>query len=187
MPTQVVLIEAGPTPWDMEQRLVGNSSLPLTAEAMDAIRHLLDDISAPIAAVYRPGANEACVQAAQIITRKYGIRARDNPSLDEVGLGLWQGLVPDNVRLRFPTVYPRWEESPLLVTPPDGEPLNAAISRIGDAVKQIVRRNRGSAVAMALRPMAMQIAMGILQQRTPADIAAHLHERQPVATIDVSD
>ncbi len=70
------MIEAGPTPWDKEDRLVGNSSLPLTAEAMDAIGHLLDKVKTPISAVYRPAANEACVQTAHIIGKKFGIRAR---------------------------------------------------------------------------------------------------------------
>jgi broad specificity phosphatase PhoE len=187
MPTQVVMIEAGPTPWEAENRLVGNSSLPLTAEAMDAIRHLLDHVTTPITAVYRPGVNEACVQAAQIIGKKYGLRARDNPDLDEVALGLWQGLLPEEIRLRFPTVYPKWEEEPLVVTPPDGEPLKAAIARIEEAIRQILRRNRGGCVALALRPMALQIASGMLQGRSLAEIAKRLHQRQAMETIEVKD
>lgn len=181
------MIAAGPTPWDAEERLVGNSSLPLTAEAMDAIRHLLDHVTTPIAAVYRPAANEACVQAAQIIGKKFSIRARDNPDLDEVALGLWQGLLPEEIRLRFPTVYPKWEEQPLLVTPPDGEPLQAAIQRIGSATRKIIYRNRGGCVALALRPMALQIAAGLLHGRSAAEIAKRLHDRRPIETIDVKE
>jgi probable phosphoglycerate mutase len=187
MPTNVILIEAGPTPWESEERVVGNSSLPLTAEAMDAIRHRLETIAVPITAVYRPGMNEACTQAAHIVTEKYRIRARDSAGLDEVSLGLWQGLMPGDIRQRFPTAFRKWEESPLLVTPPDGEPLEAAIGRIGSAVKMIARRNRGYNVALALRPMALQIATAVLQGRSAADIAAHLHDRTPIATIEVSE
>jgi phosphoserine phosphatase len=187
MSTQVVMIEAGPTPWDKEERLVGNSSLPLTAEAMDAIRHLLEKVKTPISAVYRPAGNEACVQAAQIIGKKFGIRARDYPDLDEVGLGLWQGLLPEEIRQRFPTVYRKWEEEPLVVTPPDGEALDAAIKRVGEATRQILKRNRKSCVALALRPMALQIAAGLLKGRSAADIAKRLHERQPIETIEVNE
>src|ERR1022692_3102012 len=104
MPTWVVMIEAGPTPWDAEERLVGNSSLPLTAEAMDAIRHLLDSVKPPVDAVYRAATSDACTQAAHIIAKKFGVKSRDNPGLDEVSLGLWQGLLPGQLRLRFPTV-----------------------------------------------------------------------------------
>jgi broad specificity phosphatase PhoE len=186
MPTRAVLVEAGPTPWDHEQRLVGNSSLPLTAEALDAIRHLVDGFSFPIDAVYRPGTSEACVQTAQIIAKKFAIRARDNPDLEEVGLGLWQGLRPDEIRQRFPTVYPKWEEQPLQVNPPDGEPLELAIERIGGAINRILRRNRGYSFAVALRPMALQIAAGILRNRSPAAIAQRLHQRQPLETIEVN-
>jgi broad specificity phosphatase PhoE len=186
MPTRAVLVEAGPTPWDLEQRLVGNSSLPLSAEALDAIRHLVDGLPFPIESVYRPGANEACNQTAQIIAKKFAIRSRDNPDLEEVGLGLWQGLLPDEIRQRFPTVYPKWEEQPLQVTPPDGEPLELAIQRIGGAIKRIVRRNRNYSFAVALRPMALQIAAGILRGLSPTAIAERLHHRQPVETIEMN-
>lgn len=187
MSTRVLLIEAAPTPWDVENRLVGNSSLPLTAEAMDAIGHLLDTIAEPMDAVYRPGANEACVHAAQIIAKKYGLRPRDNPDLNEVGLGLWQGLLPEELRMRFPTVYAKWEEEPLVVTPPDGEPVEAAIERIGDALKRALRRNRGGKMALALRPMAMQIALGTLRRQSAPEIASRLHHRQAMETIDVGN
>jgi broad specificity phosphatase PhoE len=187
MSTTVVMFQAAPTPWDVEGRIVGNSSIPLTAEAMDAIRHLLDCVTDPIAAVYRPAGNEACTQAAQIIGKKFGLRARDNPDLDEVGLGLWQGLLPQEIRRRFPTIYPKWEETPLLVTPPDGEPLDAAIRRIGGATRQIIHRNRNTCVALVLRPMALQIASGVLHDQNSTEIARRLHHRLPIETIDLND
>jgi broad specificity phosphatase PhoE len=187
MATRVVLIEAAPTPWDVEGRLVGDSSLPLTAEALDSIRHLLEGISEPIAAVYRPARNDACNDAARLIGKKFGLRLRDNPDLDEVGLGLWQGLLPDDIRHRFPTVFPMWEEQPLQVNPPDGEPLQLAVERIGPAVRQIVRRNRGSAIALALRPMALQIAGGTLRNASLQEIAVRLRNRQAIERIDVEE
>jgi broad specificity phosphatase PhoE len=182
----MVLIEAGPTPWDVEQRLVGDASLPLTAEAMDAIGHLLGSLSEPIEAIYRPAANEACRQAGQIIAKRYALRPRDNPDLAEVGLGLWQGLLPQEVRQRFPTVYPKWEEQPLQVTPPDAEPLEAAIRRVGDAVGRILRRSRNHCIALALRPMAFQVASGVLRGQPAAKIARRLRHRQPMETIELN-
>jgi probable phosphoglycerate mutase len=186
MATRVLLIEASPTPWDLENRLVGNSSLPLTAEGIDELRHRLDNVRLKVEAVYRPAGNEACAQAGQILAKKYRVRARDNPDLNEMGLGLWQGLLPDEIRRRFLTVYSRWLEEPLAVMPPDGEPLQSAIDRIGSAVKRIIRRNQNSGVAMALRPMAMQIARGVIKQESAAQIASHLHGRQRLETIELN-
>jgi probable phosphoglycerate mutase len=185
MSTRAVLIEAGPTPWDVEGRVVGNSSLPLTAEAADAVRHLLDGVSGPIDSVYHAAANEACKQVAALITKKFGTRAKDIRDLDEVRLGLWQGLLPADIRARFPTVYPQWEAQPLIVTPPDGEPLEAAIQRIHASLNRILRRGKDQAIILALRPMAFQIVRGIMRKQPSAQIAGRLRERQAIETIEI--
>ena len=70
--------------------------------------------------------------------------------------------------------------------PPDGESLQSAIDRISAAVNRIARRNRNSSFAMALRPMAMQIARGVLKQESAPQIASHLHHRQPIETIELN-
>jgi broad specificity phosphatase PhoE len=185
MVTRVVLIQAGPTPWDGEGRIVGAASLPLIAEAKDAIRHLLETLPFNIEGVYHPAGNEACHEAAQIIAHKYNLRPRDNVNLDEFRLGLWEGLPADEVRSRFPTVFPQWEDHPLAVTPPDGEPLESAIARIQGALVRILRRNKGLTIALALRPMALQIAAGALRGQKGEEIAAHLHEMHPFETIEL--
>jgi broad specificity phosphatase PhoE len=185
MSTRVVLVEAGPTPWEAEGRIVGSRPLPLTAQAIDAIRHRLETLGSTINSVYRTAGNEACDQVAKLIAQKFGLRPRDNPELETVNLGLWEGLRPEELRQRFPTVFPQWQEHPLSVTPPDGEALAGAIDRIGAALKRILRRNRTLTVALALRPMAFQIAAGILRRENHDQIAGHLHESAPIATIEV--
>jgi broad specificity phosphatase PhoE len=185
MATRVLLIEAGPTPWDSEGRISGSMSLPLTAEAIDAVGHLVNGLGDSVAGVYRPAENEACDQVAKIIAKKFEIRARDNPELLEVHMGLWEGLTREELKLRYPTVFPQWFSNPLSVTPPEGEPVGAAIVRIGGALERILKRNRGLTIALALRPMAMQIAEGLILGEPPDQIARHLHERQALASMDV--
>ncbi len=186
MVTRVVLIAARPTPWDTELRLVGSRPLPLTAEAIDSIRHLLQTLPYPITSVYRPAANEACDQAARLVAQHFHLRVRDNAGLENIHLGLWEGLTPEEIRFRFPTVFPEWEANPLAVVPPDGEPLAGAIKRISGAVTQILRRNRGECVGLALRPMAFQIASGVLMGESPQTMAGHLHQDVSIATIEPS-
>jgi broad specificity phosphatase PhoE len=185
MSTRVLLIEAGPTPWDAEGRISGSMSLPLTAEAIDAVGHLVDSLGESVASVYRPAANEACDQVAKIVAKKFEIRPRDNEDLQEVHMGLWEGLTREELKLRFPTVFPQWCSNPLSVTPPEGEPVEAAIGRIGTALARILRRNRGLTLALSLRPMALQIAAGVILGEPPDQIARHLHERQAMASMDV--
>jgi hypothetical protein len=124
MVTRALLIEAGPTPWDKEGRLVGNRPLPLATDALDAIRHLLQTIHEPVQGLYKPHGNEACDAVAKLLTQTFSLRAKEVGELDELDLGLWEGLKPAEVRSRFPRVFAQWMEKPLEVTPPDGEQLD---------------------------------------------------------------
>ena len=185
--TRVVLIQAGPTPWDEEERLAGAHTLPLTDGALASMRALVEQIDYPVQAAYRAAGNEAADQTAKAVARKFNLRPRDAKELDELNLGLWQGLRGAEVKSRFPSAFARWQEDPLSVTPPEGESLAGAIERLRGALAKVLRRNRGHAVVLALRPMALQIVAGILRLQSPEQIAAHLHERVPVETIDIAD
>ena len=183
--TRVLLIQAGPTPWDIEARLGGRHSLPLQPDARAAIQQGIDQLATPPVAVYRAKRNEACDETAKLIAVKFNLRPRDNAELDELDVGLWQGLTRNELRQRFPTAFVQWEKHPEAVTPPDGESLAQAIDRIGAALLGIVRRNRETTFAIAMRPMSMRIAAGILIGDSPEQIAQRLHDSTPLETIEL--
>ena len=185
MNARVLLIAAGPTPWDLEGRIAGKVSLPLTAEGLDAARKKVDSLPSPVHSVYRNAANEAADQIAKMTAQKFALRARDNAGLENIGMGLWEGLMPEDVRQRFPTVFPQWQSNPLSMTPPDAEPLSAGIQRLRATLRRILRKQGGQTVAIVLRPMALEIVAGILGGEPEATIASHLHEPRHAVTIEV--
>jgi len=185
--TRLLLIHAGPTPWDAENRVVGANSLPLTEDARIALAARVGTIAELVDAIYTCDANEACKEAAGMLEEKFGVRVRDKPELGEVRLGLWEGMTRDELEHRFETVFPMWNEQPLAVTPPDGESLPEAIDRMRPVVRKIVRRHRGGVVAIVLRPLAMQIVAGLLRGEDPPGIAAHLHGIEMMETMELSD
>src|SRR5688500_5823863 len=103
--TRVLLIQAGPTPWDIEGRLGGRHSLPLQPDARAWIQQTIDQLTETPAAVYRAKRNEACDETAKLIAAKFRLRPRDNADLDELDVGLWQGLTRNELRQRFPTAF----------------------------------------------------------------------------------
>ena len=183
--TRVLLIHAGPTPWDEENRLTGAQSLPLTHDAVASLTSLLDALVTPPTAIYLHKANEACLQAGKLVAGRFGLRIRDNPGLGEMRLGLWEGLTRDEVRRRFPTVIPQWQEDPLSVLPPEGESLGEAIDRARPALENIVRRNRDGVPALIVRPLMMQIIRGLLRNEEPQTIAGHLNAIDVMEMIEV--
>jgi broad specificity phosphatase PhoE len=184
--TRVHLIYAGPTPWDLEDRLVGGHSLPLTTDAESAIGDIASALREAPTSVYRSAADEAADRAARIIAERFSLRPRDCVDLSEVGLGLWEGLNRDELRFRFPSIFPQWEDHPLSVLPPEGEPLEDAIKRLSGAAKKIFRRNRGAATVLVLRPMSLQIVAGALRGESNEIICGHLHAPAALETIELT-
>ena len=183
--TRVLLIQAGPTPWDTEGRLGGRHSLPLEPEARAWIQQTIDQIAEQPAAVYRAKRNEACDETARLIAGKLNLRPRDNDDLDEIDVGLWRGLTRNELRQRFRTAFVQWEKRADAVTPPDGESFADATERVTRALSRILHRNRDATIAIVMRPMSMRLASGILVGETPDHIAAHLHQAPPLETIEL--
>jgi broad specificity phosphatase PhoE len=185
--TRVLLIPAAPTPWDAEGRLGGNPMLPLTTDGEVALEKTLQTLTDAVAVVYAYQKNQACEQAAKLVARHFNLRVRDSEWLEPISMGLWQGLTHDQLRFRFPTVFPQWEENPLSVNPPQGESLEAAAGRFREGLRKILRRNRGGVVALVVRPLSLQVVAGLLRGEDLQTIVGHLHERTPVESIDVPD
>jgi broad specificity phosphatase PhoE len=120
-----------------------------------------------------------------MVGKRFGLRLRDRPELAELNMGLWEGLPRDELRRRFATVFPQWEEQPLSVTPPEGESLQETIERAKPALRKILRRNRDGTVAIVLRPFIMQIISGLLHDEEAAAIAGHLHNIDVMETIEL--
>jgi broad specificity phosphatase PhoE len=185
--TRLLLIPAAPTPWDLEGRLGGNPTLPLEADGEIAIRDALKSIPNDVAAVYTFRGSAACEQAARLVAKHFNCRLRDEPLLEPVSMGLWQGLTRDEVRRRFPSVVAQWDDDPLSVQPPEGESIPAAAERFDRALRKILRRRKGETAALVLRPIAFQITLGLLRKQPLTQVATHLHDPLRMETIEVED
>lgn len=183
--TRVTLIHAGPTPWDEEDRMAGAQTLPLVEDALAKIAELAKSIAPAPTAIYFCKSNEASSEVAKLLGGIFKLRPRDNEQLHGFELGLWEGLTRGELRRRFPSVFPQWEEDPLSVNPPDGETLPEAIERIHEAIVKVLKRNRGGSIVLVMRPLALQIALGVLRNESPEAIAGHLHNSTAMETIEL--
>jgi len=182
---RLLLITAGPTPWDEEGRIVGSRPLPLTAEGVSNITQEAAKIAEPPARILCPIGNEACAQAAAIVGQRFQIHPRNEADLEELNLGLWEGLTRDDLRYRYPTSFPQWETNPLAVLPPDGEGLPAAIERVGAMIAKLRRRKKKELTVLVLRPMILQVMDGLLRQEAPERLAAHLQKVITAENIEI--
>jgi len=152
--TRLLLIPSGLTDWHEQQRIAGDTDLPLSEEGVrQAEGH------GPLVAPFNPtavysGPGESAKQAAGVIAKNLGLRARSIAALKEVGLGHWQGLTQEEFEDRFERVAKAWENDPLAVTPPEGESLGAAEKRLCDALLKLVKSRPDETIVVVLGPLA---------------------------------
>jgi broad specificity phosphatase PhoE len=86
------------------------------------------------------------------------IRIEDD--LEEVRLGLWEGLLEREAEEKFATSFGQWQEDPWSVSIPGGEELAEAQARLVESLRKIVQRSRkqSGAVVVVLRPLAATLA-----------------------------
>lgn len=93
-------------------------------------------------------------QTAQELAKYLKIKVRKTDKLDEVNLGLWEGLTPVQLKKRFPKVYKQWRDNPMSICPPEGEELGQAIDRLIGKIHKLATRHEGNCMAVVLGPLA---------------------------------
>jgi broad specificity phosphatase PhoE len=156
------LIRCGETDWDREGRILGATDLPLSAPG----RALIADACAKqlphkLALVYH-GGDEAAAESAAVAARAAGARTRTEGDLHDPDLGVLEGMCRKDFEDRFYSRFRQWNDDPLSLTPPEGEPVIEARARILGAIGRIARRNRGGEFGVVLHSFGLALVRGWL-------------------------
>ena len=175
----IVLVPWGLTEWGASGRLATRTPMPLNeAGTRQAVQWANELAGRELTAVYC-GDDPTARETGQVLAERAEVRLKPLPGLEEVDLGLWEGLTYAQVESRFPKIYRRWTEDPAAVCPPDGESLDSASERIQRAVRRVARKHKGGTVAIVLGPIALAVARSHLECGRPN----HMHRMksdQPV-------
>lgn len=156
----VVLIDAGPTTWDLAGRLAGRVDLPLAPEGTQAVTQACSVFSKTPGQV-RPtallcGPDEASLAAGKLAGGLLRTKPKTVSGLAAIDLGLWEGMTKEQLLDRCPKVCKTMQCDPASIVPPNGEPWNEAKSRIVSAFLGALPRNPGVVVVVA-RPGALTV------------------------------
>ncbi len=166
----IALIRCGETTWDIEGRLHGRSDLPLSIDGRTAVS---DDVATfkcrRIATIYHPP-DDAAIETAQIVAAAAGGKVKAVADLAEPDLGVLEGLTSQDFSDRFSKRYKQWQEDPLSLTPPEGEPLVDARARLFGAVSRLARRSRHDEIGIVLHPVALGLLRCWLSERPASDL-----------------
>ena len=155
--TRMILIAAAQTDWRVQERLAGDTDLPLNQAG-----HQQAIVDGGAVATLKPticrcGPEQATKQTAAIIAHEIGIRCRTVKDLREIDLGHWEGLTAEEFRERFPKVHRQWRSEPESIEPPEGETIVVTSERLCKGLRKIVKRHPEDVIAVVVGQFAHAI------------------------------
>ncbi len=165
MTTRLCLIRHGETDWNAEGRLQGAIDIPLNAlgvrQAQAAARSLREQ---SFDALYCSDLQRARMTA-EIIGDALHLPARIDARWRERHLGLLQGLTREEANARFPDAYGTLKARRPDYLPPEGEAIDALVTRVEAVLAQIAREHAGQNVIVVshggVLDIAYRLVMGI--------------------------
>ena len=163
------LIPSAATHWHQEQRVQGNLDLPPSGEGIAAAKSAAETWlpHTPPRTIYT-APDEASRQTADAFAAVCGAKVKVVDDLQEMNLGLWQGLPYAEFKERYPTAYAQWRQDPALVVAPQGETMQQLAHRLKTTMTRMVDKAGSDAVAFVLRPVCLALAMQWLSSQDPA-------------------
>lgn len=161
----VLLVQSGPSSWDAEGRLEGQSDLPLTDDALEGLRNAIarrtrEGKLLPDLVLY--WGEHGSKQIALAVSGQAACKAKASDGLAPVSLGLWEGTLEEELLERTPKSFKRWKLDPTSVTAPEGESTEDFEDRFCAALARVADKHQGKVIAMVLRPMEYRVASAAL-------------------------
>ncbi|MHB8910292.1 MAG: histidine phosphatase family protein [Syntrophales bacterium] len=140
----IYLIRHGETQWNQDNRIQGQTDIPLNARGIrqaEALAGRLADI--PLDLIYTSDLGRASDTAQEIARRQQReVPIMMMPGLRECNYGLWEGLTRPEAAGRFPGDWASWVEGKGVERPPGGEDFLTLERRAGRVFDAAVREGK---------------------------------------------
>jgi broad specificity phosphatase PhoE len=150
MMVQMLVVRAGSTDFDEQGRIKGTLDIPLSDAGQGQVGRLIAELhDKPIQVVYASPCRSA-QQTAESLALDHKLKVKTLDELQNLDHGLWQGKLIDEVRVNQPKVFRQLQDHPETVCPPQGEPVGAAVERVGQLISRLLRKHRSGTVAIVV-------------------------------------
>jgi len=160
----VACIPPGDTSWKAQDRLQGDLDLPLTDQGALQVESWARTLARLQlhTGYYAPG--QTAKQSAEILRRVLKLRTRQRKELRALNLGLWQGLLCEDLKRKHPKTFRQWLDKPFDVCPPEGEPVPDLVSRIESFIDFLRRKHQNESVVVVCQSIVGCILHGLLRE-----------------------
>ena len=131
------IVRHGETNWNTLGKTQGHGNSNLTAKGIEQATTLAKGMNKyPIDYIYTSDLGRA-VETATILSNELNIDVRETEALREMGFGVWEGRLIDEIKKDYADVYKTWRDTPHLVEIPGGETLRLIKERVDNFIKDL--------------------------------------------------
>lgn len=101
-----------------------------------------------------------CRDYSRALAQRHAIPVIEDPRLQELGYGAWEGLTPEEIRRQYPGQLARFFHDPLASQPAGAEPLNEFWRRVRDCWQDILERSGSERVLVVAHAGTIRAVLG---------------------------
>lgn len=142
--TEIYIVRHGETESNTRMACIGHKDVQLNENGKEQVRHLVKRLmNIEFDAVYVSPLTRAIDTAAPLkkkapMTMSYGLIERD--------YGLWDDMTFDEIKLKYPAEYQKWQEDWIDFQIPEGESATMVQERVDETLDKILSENDGKRV-----------------------------------------
>jgi broad specificity phosphatase PhoE len=176
----LTLIRCGQTRWEGEGRMLGSADLPLGPAGQATVADYTARWAGTALGTIHHPPDEAARETARAFARAVKVKTKALEELADPDLGLLEGLKESEFADRHAKRYRQWEDDPLALIPPEGEPIAEARARLFTAVSRVLKKLRSGEVSLLLHPIGLGLLRCWLTDRPAAELRSAIADAPPV-------
>lgn len=139
MPTTLLLVRHGQTPWNALGKIQGCTNIDLEDIGIKQAQLLAAKLKGTFSAIYSSPLNRA-FQTAQILATPNDLSVHKTEGLQEINFGLWEGLSFKEVAAHYPEAYAKWLTDEATLCSEEGNLKNCA-TRAKECLLELVKKH----------------------------------------------
>jgi broad specificity phosphatase PhoE len=163
---KIYIARHGETTWNAEGRAQGRSDPDLSskgyAQSLDLLERLKDR---PISAIYTSTLRRS-ILTAKPIADHLGLPIHKQPELDEIALGIMEGVTFDEIDGKIRTEWERFRENRLTYHIPGAENYTDVSNRVRPFKERILRDHEGQEILIVAHRGVNRMLLGLLLEVT---------------------
>lgn len=141
---KIIIVRHGETLWNKELRYQGQTDIELNETGIRQAQLLAERLKKEkISAVYSSDLKRA-YKTAQLICKYHNVKIKKTKYLREIHYGVWEGMLLQDVKEKYPDILRKWWEDPQNANIPGAEPPNVFIERIRNITDKIISQTKGN-------------------------------------------